>query len=99
MKERSDEIEITSTTLLAAAEYHQRKCSLYGSMADNNRRAFERRQLDQSLTKPENIEVTEQCRASSDKHTRWAEWHRAVWYACENAANEIIRRGDKPSPE
>ena len=87
MKERSDEMEITSTALLAAAEYHQRKCSLYGAMADNNRRAFERRQLDQSLTKPENIEVTEQCRASSDNYARLAEWHRAVWYACENAAN------------
>jgi hypothetical protein len=86
MNERSDEMKMAST-LLAAAKYHRRKCAEYEDFAKRGRQAVESRSQDRSLTKPENLEVTAQCAASSDSHTKWAEWHRVVWHACENAAH------------
>jgi hypothetical protein len=87
MSEQSERMEIISTALLAASEYHRRKCAEHEDFANRNRKAVESRSQDAALTKPENREVTSQCAASADSHTKWAEWHRAVWYACENAAN------------
>ena len=83
MNERSDEMKMA---LLAAAKYHQRKCAVHEDFAKRGRQAVESRSQDRSLTKPENLEVTAQCSASSINHTAWAEWHRAIWHACENSA-------------
>ena len=90
MSKRSEQMKITSTALLAAADYHQRKYAEHKDFANKNRKAVERRQSDQSLTRPENREVTAQCAVSADNHAKWAEWHRAVWYACENAVGAVM---------